>query len=163
MPALKSKAKVNAPTTEQTTKEIWNNHSKDGKISFSLFNDRKVSITKDNFDAHTTAKKDDRTIYFDALKETLQHPDEVWLNNEKKIDRSIYGKWIVGGKKDSKLAKQLNYNNFTVIKYYKDKSIVANYRITDGVLKLKTWYQLAEKKSVWDKHRRGLFIKQKKE
>lgn len=162
VPKLKDKATTDAPVTKQTAKEIWSDHSEDGSIKFNLFNNRKVTLTKDNFDAHTTAKKDDRTIYFDALKETLQAPDELWLNNEKKIDRSVFRKWIIGDKKDTGIAKKLNYDNFNAIKFYKDEAIVANYRITNGELELRTWYRLYPKKKVWDKIRRGLFIKQKK-
>lgn len=162
VPKLMEKAAENVPKTEKTAQEIWDNHAKDNEIKLQLFNDRRVTISRKNFDAHTTGKKDDRSVYFEALKETLEKPDELWLNNERKIDRITFRKWIIGNKKDDKLAKQLNYNNFSAIKYYKDEAIVANYRITDGVLELKTWYRLAPKKSVWDKHRRGLYIKQKK-
>lgn len=163
VPKLKDRATADAPVTEQTAKEVWSDHSKDGNIKLNLFNNRKVTLTKENFDVHTTAKKDDRTIYFDALKETLQAPDELWLNNEKKIDRSVFRKWIIGDKKDTSIAKKLNYDNFNAIKFYKDEAIVANYRITNGELELRTWYRLYPKKKVWDKIRRGLFIKQKKE
>lgn len=166
VPKLMEKASDNIPKTELTADEIWDKHVETSQVAsqikLPLFNNRQVTLTKKNFGAHTTAKKDDRSVYFDALKETLANPDELWLNNERPIERTTFRKWIIGGKKDDKLAKQLNYDNFNAIKYYNDGVIVANYRISNGTLELKTWYRMAEKKSVSDKIRRGLLIKQKK-
>ena len=162
VPALIKKAPAEMPVTKLTAAEIWDKYAKDEVIKLQLFNERNVTLTKRNFIAHTTAKKDNRTLYFDAMREALQNPDELWLNNEHRVDRSVFRRWIVGGKKDDKLAKRLNYDNFNAIKYYNDGAVVVNYRITNGQLEVKTWYSLQMKKHVWDRHRRGLFIKQKK-
>lgn len=161
VPKLVKAAPTNAPTTEQTAKVIWDEHAKKEVIKLQIFNNRQVTLSKASFDAHTGVKKDNRIVYWEAMKQTLKSPDELWLNNENKIDRAIYKKWIAGGKVDNDIAKQLNYDNFNAIKYYKDHVIVVNYKITDGKLQLRTWYSMAMKKLVWDKRRRGLYIKQK--
>ena len=140
-------APTNAPTTEQTAKEIWDEHAKKEAIKLQLFNSREVTLSKASFNAHTGVKKDNRIVYWEAMKQTLKSPDELWLNNENKIGRAIYKKWVAGGKVDDDLAKQLNYDNFNAIKYYKDHVIVVNYKITDGKLQLRTWYSMAMKKA----------------
>lgn len=162
VPKLMEKAAEHVPKNENTAQEIWDAHVETPpatSLKLKLFNDRQVTLSKKNFDAHTIAKKDDRSVYFDAMKETLENPDELWLNNEIKIDRLTFRKWIIGGKKDDKLAKQLNYDNFSAIKYYKDEVIVVNYKINNGVLELRSWYSMRLKKDIWSKKRRGLFIK----
>lgn len=161
VPKLIKAAPGNAPATELTAKEIWDNHAKKEVLKLQLFNSRQVTLSKANFDAHTGGKKDNRAIYWEAMKEALKNPDELWLNNESKIDRAIYSKWIAGGKKDDALAKQLNYDNFNAIRFYKDYAMVVNYKVANGTLELRTWYELAWDKKTWDMKRRGLYIKQK--
>lgn len=159
---LKKKATGKMPETELSASEIWDRYAKDEQIKIKLFNDRQLTLTKKNFDAHTVGKSDNRAKFWDALLETLEKPDELWLNNELKIDRDTFRRWIIGNKKDKEIEKLLNYDNFNAIRYYNDEAIIANYRITNGTLELKTWYSLRLKKSVTDRYRRGLFIKQKK-
>ncbi len=160
VPKLIKAAPTNAPTTEQTAKEIWDNHANKEVIKLQLFNSREVTLSKANFDAHTGIK-DNRAIYWGALKETIKSPDELWLNNENKIDRAIYKKWIAGGKMDDALAKQLNYDNFNSIRFYNDYAVVATYRVTNGTLELRTWKRLEMDKKEWNSLRRGLYIKVK--
>lgn len=45
-------------------------------------------------------------------------------------------------KGDAKAGKNLKYNCYNAIKYYNDGAIVANYKIEDNALVLKTWHKL---------------------
>ena len=105
-------------------------------------NDRQVVIEKVNFDRHTTGSHRSRVEYLDCLSQILKNPDEVWINNER------------AGKP---------YDNYTLIKYYRDEVVVVCCRISDGELNtVRTWFPLRMKKEVITKHRRGLLVYTKK-
>lgn len=161
VPNLIKKAETAAPKTTLTAQEIWDKYSDGSEIKMKLFNDRELTLSKKSFDAHTFQKNDDRSELFNAVLDALQNPDELWLANERKIDQEIYKKWIKSGRQDKDIAAKLNYDNFTLIKYYNDYPIVVNYKIIKGKLQLKTWYRLSNSKKVWIQKRSGLFIKQK--
>ena len=89
-------------------------------------NDRQVVIEKVNFDRHTTGSHRSRVEYLDCLSQILKNPDEVWINNER------------AGKP---------YDNYTLIKYYRDEVVVVCCRISDGELNtVRTWFPLRMKK-----------------
>lgn len=70
----------------------------------------------------------------EAMKETIQKPDEVWLNGE-------------------------GYETFTAIKYYKDQTLVVTTEIKDGKShQVSSWFKLDEVKKIIEQIRRGLLI-----
>jgi hypothetical protein len=94
-------------------------------------------MTAENFKTHTTGKKVARVAYLDAMKETLDKPDEVWING----------------------LETGNFDNFTLIKFYTDEILVVNCRVEGGkVNQVKTWFPLCLKKDVINKYRAGLLI-----
>ena len=130
-------------------KEWFKTNSKDGFVSFKDYQNREVKLSEKTFDFHTTKKSySDRAGYLDSIKEIIANPDEVWLND------------YIKGK----------YDNFILIKYYKDNAIAVICRVNDGkIYEVNTWFRIAVESKVKDKlqnprwmYRRGLLIKNKK-
>lgn len=148
VPKMVSQAKTSIPMTKYTETEVWDANVKGNVIEVRDYKKRVITIEKKQFIDHTTKKgRDNRIKYWDAMLETLESPDEVWINDE--IDHN-------------------SLDTYNLIKYYKDGAIVANYRIEDDKLMLKSWYVMITNvpegrkvnlKRVWDKRRRGLYIK----
>lgn len=98
-------------------------------------------LSRRSFDTHTTGSHKDRVQYLDAMREALRDPDEIWINNENPGQP---------------------YNNYVMLKYYRDEIVVACCRIVDGkVNELRTWFPLRMKKEVITKRRRGLLVYKK--
>ena len=98
---------------------------------------------------------DNRIWLWDAMLDTLQNPDEVWLNNE--IEKNA-------------LEKEQELNTYCLLKFYRDEVMTVNYRIEGEELVLKSWYIMQTninktieymKKRIWDKRRWGLLVKKR--
>ena len=146
VPKLKAAAATTAPVTKDTEKAVWAAESQGKVITLKLYDGRSVELTQQAFNA-VTAKSDNRISHWSSLKETLLAPDEVWINSGLSGSR---------------------YNSYTLLKYYKDKVIVANYQVNGGRLQLDTWYEMptvragnrkVDLEKSWNQRRRGLLIK----
>lgn len=148
---MKESANGTIPITVQDETEIWDKYADGNLIRLEDYNRKEIVIERKQFMSHTSGKgRDNRIKYWDAMLETLQHPDEVWLNDEIKHD------WL---------------DTYCLLKYYEDEVLAVNYRIEGEQLVLKTWYIMQTKapgnrkvnlkKEIWDKRRRGLLIKKR--
>lgn len=148
VPKQMEKAMQPIPIQKKTAPSIWERTANEGVISLPDYRGRIIVLEKKQFDSHTTGKgSDNRIVYWDAMCETLLNPDEVWLNDD--IKKNVY-------------------DTYSLIRYYQDGVIVANYRIEEDKLVLKTWYLMRtskdpnkriDLKKIWDKRRHGLLIK----
>ena len=138
------------PRTERDAEQFWQDNAVDGRISLTDYDGRTVVISREQFMSHTVGKgRDNRIALWDAMLDTLQHPDEVWLNDE---------------------IKSNELDTYCVMKFYRDEVVAVNYRIEGEELVLKTWYIMQTnlnkrvaymKKVIWDRRRRGLLIKKR--
>lgn len=133
---LMKAAENKTPLFTGTADDIWNTESSGGLLKLSLYTNRSIVMNKANFYSHASNTREQRVKLWSAVKETLQYPDEVWLNDYSS---------------DA-------FDNINVIKYYNDKVITATYKIENGELVLKTWHDMYPKKSIWRQKRRGLLI-----
>lgn len=150
VPKLIDKAEKYIPTTADTEQTVWEQYSKDDVITLPDYEGRQIIVEKKQFESHTTKKgRDNRILYWAAMLETLENPDEVWINDE---------------------SRKNIFDTYNLMRYYKDGVIVANFRVENGRLLLKTWYEMQTKvpegrkislKKIWDKRRRGLLIKKR--
>jgi SPP1 gp7 family putative phage head morphogenesis protein len=131
-----AKAKTEITPVKKTVAELWKAESKNGILDLNLYNDRKIELTQQQF-VRLMGKDDSRSTLWQALKETMASPDEIWLNND-------------GSK---------SFDNFSLIKYYKGRAVSVNYRVEKGKLVIKSWGELSPAKAIRDKKRRGLLIK----
>lgn len=100
------------------------------------YNKRKLKIDLKNFARHTSdsnKRRAHRVKLLAAMEETLQTPDEVWLNGSA-LDDMLY------------------------VKYYQGQTIVVRGKIGLQGLELLSWFELAEKKTTIDKVRKGLLV-----
>jgi SPP1 gp7 family putative phage head morphogenesis protein len=144
VPDLMTASSSLTPPFSGTAAEVWKKESSDGILKLQIYNGRYVEMNKRSFDHHTSRKKENRISLWAAMKETIISPDEIWLNNNMS---------------DA-------YDNYNLLKFYKDKVIVVNYKVEGGKLLLKTWYEMVTdlpgvdlKNTVWNKRRCGLPIK----
>lgn len=113
--------------------------SEDGKLFFSDYNKRQVLFDEAKYlKGHTLKKYAERTKYIVAAGETLNNPDEVWINAaEKKLSQYVF------------------------VKYYKNVSVIVITEIKDGkVYRVKTWFPVTENKAT-KSFRSGLYIKKR--
>ena len=123
---MKQDAETDMPRVEHSEQEIWDTYSRDGRIRLTDYDGRTVVIGREQFFSHTSGKgRDNRIWLWDAMLDTLQNPDEVWLNNE--IEKNAQEK-----------AEELN--TYCLMKFYRDEVVAVNYRIEGEELVLKTWY-----------------------
>lgn len=131
-----------APRYDGTAEAWFAGRQQDGTVKLTDWQGRGVTLAEKNYRGHTTGSHAGRVEYLQAMTETLTAPDEVWLNTER-------GKSI--------------YDNYTLIRYYRDSVIVVCCKIAGGkVNEVRTWFPLTAKKSVQASHRRGLLIYNKK-
>ncbi|MEJ5316773.1 phage portal protein family protein [Tenuifilum osseticum] len=117
----------------------WANmHRVNTSITLYDFRNRAVTIEDDNFNFHTTRKKSNRTLLLNALEEAIKTPDEVWINDYN--------------------ARANKFDNYILIKYYKDTVFVAVSQLIAGKLMLKSWFTL-NSLDLENIYRRGLLIK----
>lgn len=148
VPELMRSAGKPIPVNAEPESKIWETYAKEDRIILPDYQERSIVLEKKQFDSHTTGKgSDNRIIYWQAMLETLESPDEVWLNDD--IRKNVY-------------------DTYNLMKYYQDGVVVANFRIENEKLVLKTWYKMQTEvpegrkinlKKIWDKRRRGLLIK----
>src|SRR5690606_37020353 len=103
------------------------------------YHNRPLQVLKANFDAHTTNQRKKRAFrsgMITAMENSLQVPDEVWMNGK-------------------------NQQEVVYVKYYKDNTIITRGRYNNGVVELISWFNLAEKREDIDKIRKGLLIYKK--
>lgn len=138
------------PRTDKNEQQIWEELEQDNVVALPDYQGRNIIVEKSQFDSHTTGKgRDNRIPLWNAMLETLQAPDEVWLNDE---------------------IKKNELDTYSFLRYYNDGVMVVNYRIEDEKLLLKTWYQMVttlpkgkreQLQKIWDKRRHGLLIKKR--
>lgn len=148
VPELMRSADKPMPVNVEPESKIWETYAKEDSIILPDYQERSIVLEKKQFDSHTTGKgSDNRIIYWQAMLETLESPDEVWLNDD--IRKNVY-------------------DTYNLMKYYQDGVVVANFRTENEKLVLKTWYKMQTEvpegrkinlKKIWDKRRRGLLIK----
>lgn len=150
VPANMEKKSEKLPRTDKNEQQIWEELEQDNVIVLPDYQGRNIIVEKSQFDSHTTGKgRDNRIPLWNAMLETLQAPDEVWLNDE---------------------IKKNELDTYSFLRYYNDGVMVVNYRIEDEKLLLKTWYQMVttlpkgkreQLQKIWDKRRHGLLIKKR--
>lgn len=130
------------PRYNGTAEEWFVGRQRDGSVTIRNWQNREVTLTEKTYRNHTTGSHAGRVAYLQAMTETLTDPDEIWINTER-------GKTV--------------YDNYTLIRYYRDEVIVVCCKIAEGkVNEIRTWFPLTAKKSVQNAHRRGLLIYDKK-
>lgn len=130
------------PRFTGTAAEWFAARQRNGAVILKDWQDRGVTLTEKTYRGHTTGSHAGRVEYLQAMTETLTTPDEVWLNTER-----------------GKAA----YENYTMIRYYRDVVIVVCCKIEQGkVNALKTWFPLEMKARVINSVRRGLLVFNKK-
>lgn len=150
VPANMEKKSEKLPRTDKNEQQIWEELEQDNVIALPDYQGRNIIVEKSQFDSHTTGKgRDNRIPLWNAMLETLQAPDEVWLNDE---------------------IKKNELDTYSFLRYYNDGVMVVNYRIEDEKMLLKTWYQMVttlpkgkreQLQKIWDKRRHGLLIKKR--
>lgn len=138
------------PRVERDAERFWEENAVDGRISLTDYDGRTVVIDSDQFFSHTTGKgRDNRIWLWDAMLDTLQNPDEVWLNDE---------------------IKPNELDTYCLMKFYQDEVVAVNYRIEGEELVLNTWYIMQTnldktkkymKERIWNRRRRGLLVKKR--
>ncbi len=127
---------------EGTAADWWKDQKKlnDHISILTDYAGRKIALDKDTFDKHTTGKRKSRVSYLNALIQTIDNPDEVWINTGNKTKK---------------------YDQMVLLKYYKYETIVVIEGLGDDLgLTIDTWFPLAEqKKKIVNNYRRGLLIK----
>jgi SPP1 gp7 family putative phage head morphogenesis protein len=131
---LMSAAKSEITAFARTSSDIWKEQSKNGLLDLDLYNDRKIAMSEKDF--KKLVAKTGRLKLWNALKETLINPDEIWLNDD-----------------GSSL-----FDNFSLIRYYKETAVVTNYKVEKGKMVLKLWEEMKPAKAIRDTKRRGLLI-----
>lgn len=142
-----SKCKQEAPTElpkyDEGAGQWYDRHSKDGVVQLPDQAGRLLVIKPSSFKAHTSGGKESRTPYLTALTDAVKNPSEIWLNSEKPGAGA--------------------YDNYTIIKYYRDEVLMVCCRIEGGkVNQVRTWFPLHESKKVERMRRRGLLIYKEK-
>jgi SPP1 gp7 family putative phage head morphogenesis protein len=131
--------KLDATITPENAKELFTESAGKGLMGFTDYLKRKLIMKEGTFNDHISKKKylnehENRPQLFAHLNTLFQNPDEVWMN----ID-------IEGDK------KQLQ---FRYVKFYSDRSIMSDCKITNDGLEVMNWYLMKTE----DK-RSGLLIK----
>lgn len=136
----KQVAAIDTPLYSGTANDYFDNLESlnDVKIVRDYHN-RPLKVLKANFDTHTTnqdKKRAFRSGMLTAMENSLQVPDEVWMNGK-------------------------NQQEVLYVKYYKDQTIISRGIFNNGVVELISWFNLAEKREDIDKIRKGLLIYKK--
>jgi SPP1 gp7 family putative phage head morphogenesis protein len=105
--------------------------ARSGSVMLKLYNERTVALPAK--DLIRIARNNSKLELYNAMKESLIEPDEIWLNG----------------------AGSTNFEYLTTIKYYKDKAVFSTYKVEKGNLILKNWDELKPN----TKLRIGLLIK----
>ena len=149
---LQEKSGISVNTYHGTPEEYWETHKTfiDGKEYLVLedYIGRKWRMDREAFDRHTTDKWKHRAERVDYLNEIISiaiNPDEVWLGRD-------YA---------NKQSEDMRLTNYTMLKYYTDKTLVVSCKVEDDMFLLKTWFPVGEKKAVQDKVRSGLLVMKK--
>lgn len=148
-----------APMTERSAEAVWDDFSRGDVLVLKDYEDRTIVMGREGFDAHTEGKGEDNRIkHWDAMLETLQAPDEVWVHRERGDEVAKRYQAIRRGEGKRGDEKLIAQDTMTLLRYYQDKIIVANVHISPNGLELRTWYELALKKNVIKRKRRGLLV-----
>jgi len=126
------------------TAEQWRAANFEGKSAkFIDYQNRKIWLDDKVFDFHTSAKYEDRIQYLEAVKDIINNPDEVWINNHS-------GSY---------------FDNLVMIKFYNGTAIAVVSRVEGGMVRIKTWFKIALESTEKVKannprwaYRRGLLI-----
>lgn len=84
VPKMKEEAERHMPPRQDYDEsKIWKEQAEDDVIRLKDYRGREIVLTRKQFLSHTSGKgRDNRIALWDAMLDTLQHPDEAWLNNE---------------------------------------------------------------------------------
>ena len=85
------------------------------------YNGRKVAMTQEVFNRHTTKKyTKTRVPLLECIPDVLKNPDEVWIND------------FVG-----------EFDNLNMIKFYNDKCVVVICEVAESnVYRIRTWFEI---------------------
>ena len=113
--------------------ENHRNFLKDFKGRSILFDVEKYSKT------HKSTKVDERIKYLSAAKETVENPDEVWINaGNGRMDKYIF------------------------VRYYRNETMMVISEIVQGkIYQVKTWFPVMDGKAKLKDYRSGLLIKKR--
>lgn len=135
------------PTYTGTADQYWASRAKqvDGeeRLTVTDYDGRQWSMTRGDYDAHTTNKKKKRAFrveYLNCIDEVIADPDEVWL--------SRYDQKLTGNK--------ARLDNWIMIKFYMGVAIACVCRLDGNAMRFKSWY-LLRSSSV----RKGILVKKK--
>lgn len=133
--------KIDHSITPENVKELFKAVPGKDFMGFQDYLNRKMVLTKKNFDAHTTGKyvSDDelRHQLFPHINKLMNNPDEVWYNNPDKAENKFQSRYI---------------------KHFSDMMLVADVEIDEDTSKIKSWY-IAKKAD--PSLRKGLLIRNK--
>ena len=112
--------------------------NQDNKTFIKDYNSRLVEFDYNKWKkGHKGEDYNYRTRLLKGMLDTVSAPDEVWIN----LNKSNY------------------FNQFTMIRYYKDVAVVVNVSIEKGTAyRVKTWFDLDEYKGSIMDRRRGLLV-----
>lgn len=135
---MKKRAAGQRPTYAGTATQFYDalEDGATGKILRDYHN-RPVIVGKKEFDNHTKdgkKKRAHRVQLLSAVTEGLREAQEVWLTASK-------------------------LTNYTYIHYYRDVAVQINVRMSNGVMRLIGWFEIAEKDRTINNARKGLLIK----
>ena len=125
-----------APAYNGTANDFYNGLKGDLHKEITDYNNRILKVEKNNFIRHSTNKKESRVKLLKAAEETLNNPDEVWLQG-------------------------LKFSELIYLKYYEDKTMVIIGELNGLNLEFRSWFNLFEKKKIIEKYRKGLLVKNK--
>ncbi|MGG7468691.1 phage portal protein family protein [Chryseobacterium arthrosphaerae] len=129
--------KLDNTITSENVKELFKKEKDYQYMGFSDYMGRKMVLPEKTFNSNTSGKalKEDKHQIFPHLKDILNSPDEVWLNE--------YGKNAFGS----------NY-----IKFYEDRAVIVKVNINNKMegLEILDWYNLNNDDA---KQRTGIKIK----
>lgn len=129
--------KIDKTINANNIHELFKKEKKSDYMGFSDYLDRKIVLPETTFNSNTSgnALKDDKHKIFRAIKDILNNPDEVWLNE---YDKNTFGS---------------NY-----VKFYGDRAVIVKVNINDKMegLEIIDWYNLNNDDA---KQRTGIKIK----
>lgn len=135
--------KLDESITGDNVKELFKPEKNQTFMGFKDYFDRKMILSKDNFEKHTIGKylnkEEKRHQLFPSITEVLTNPDEVWYYDTNNDGRKFQSRYI---------------------KFYKDMALVVDCDMNKTTLEIKTWYQLKDNEA---SIRKGLLIKKRKD
>lgn len=129
--------KLDKTITSENVKELFKKEKGSEYMGFSDYLGRKMTLPETTFNSNTSGKalKEDKHKMFPHIKDILNNPDEVWLNE---YEKNTFGSHYV--------------------KFYGDRAVIVKVNINDKMegLEILDWYNLNNDDA---KQRTGIKIK----